>query len=106
MNDAVHALTVFDDGGGPALYAGGRFTTAGGVSANRIAKWNGTSWSALGAPGSGLRQLVNALAVFDDGSGPALLRRRRLHDGGGVTANTSRKWNGIELVGARPRPAG
>ncbi|MFH0983162.1 MAG: hypothetical protein V2A79_16705, partial [Planctomycetota bacterium] len=48
MNDYVWALTVFDDGTGPALYAGGGFTTAGGVSANYIAKWNGTQWSALG----------------------------------------------------------
>ena len=33
-----------------SLYAGGGFTTAGGVAANNIAKWDGTtsSWSALG----------------------------------------------------------
>jgi hypothetical protein len=35
----VNALTVFDDGSGPALVAGGQFTTAGGVPANRIAQW-------------------------------------------------------------------
>jgi len=28
---------------------GGAFTTAGGVSANGIAKWDGTQWSALGS---------------------------------------------------------
>jgi hypothetical protein len=44
MDDRVYALTVFDDGNGPALYAGGDFTTAGGVAANRIAKWDGSSW--------------------------------------------------------------
>ena len=49
MNNTVRALTVFDDGSGPALYAGGAFTTAGGVAANHIAKWNGSSWSALGS---------------------------------------------------------
>ncbi|MGA1597383.1 MAG: hypothetical protein ACO4AG_12220, partial [Candidatus Nanopelagicales bacterium] len=27
------------------LYAGGTFTIAGGAPANRVAKWNGTSWS-------------------------------------------------------------
>ncbi len=31
-----------------SLYAGGYFTNAGGVGANCIAKWNGSSWSALG----------------------------------------------------------
>ena len=73
MNDpfsiAVSALAVFDDGGGPALYAGGYFTTAGGVSANRVAKWDGSSWSPLG---SGVTSAVRALTVFDDGGGPAL----------------------------------
>src|SRR6185369_1956723 len=31
-----------------ALYIGGTFDTAGGVSAARLARWNGTSWSGLG----------------------------------------------------------
>ena len=35
----VHAMLAFDDGGGPALFVAGEFTTAGGLSANRIAKW-------------------------------------------------------------------
>jgi hypothetical protein len=43
-------LQVFDDGSGPALYAGGNFTSAGGVPAERVARWNGTSWSRW-APG-------------------------------------------------------
>jgi hypothetical protein len=34
---------------GSDLYAGGEFTTAGGISAANIAKWNGSSWSALGS---------------------------------------------------------
>jgi len=46
------------------LVAGGDFTTAGGVSANRIARWNGTSWSALG---SGMNGGVNALTTLPDG---------------------------------------
>jgi hypothetical protein len=39
MNDAVSALTVFDDGTGPALYAGGSFYSAGESLANYIAAW-------------------------------------------------------------------
>ena len=57
MNNAVFALAVDSSDN---LYAGGSFTTAGGVTVNRIAKWNGTAWSALG---SGLNSTVNALAV-------------------------------------------
>ena len=30
------------------IYAAGNFTMAGGISASKIAKWNGTSWSAAG----------------------------------------------------------
>jgi len=91
----VYAMTVFDDGhgGGPALYVGGNFTTAGGVSANRIAKWNGTSWSPLG---EGLNSQVFALTVFDDGSGggPALYAGGRFTTAGGGSANYIAKWNG------------
>jgi len=60
---------VYDDGGGPALYAGGSFTSAAGVTVKDIAKWDGASWSALG---SGVDGWVYALAVHDDGSGAAL----------------------------------
>jgi hypothetical protein len=86
----VVALTVFDDGTGPALYAGGAFTSAGGVSANRIAKWNGSAWSALG---SGMNARVDALTVFDDGTGPALYAGGFFTTAGGVSANRIAKWN-------------
>jgi hypothetical protein len=85
------ALAAFDDGSGPALVAGGDFTSAGGVSANRIAKWNGASWSALG---SGMNDTVEALAVFDDGSGPALYAGGLFTTAGGTAANRIAKWNG------------
>ena len=42
------------------VYAGGQFTTAGDSTATNIAKWNGSSWTALG---SGMSFTVSALAV-------------------------------------------
>ena len=72
----VDALAV----SGSDLYAGGYFTTAGGNAANDIAKWNGSSWSALG---SGLQEAypytayVRALAVSGSDSMWAALSRRR-----------------------------
>ncbi len=94
-NAPVHALAVYDDGGGPALYAGGMFTSAGGGFASHIAKWNGTSWSQVGG-GLGGGKLVDvlALAVFDDGSGPALYAGGEFFDAGGVTALGIARWNG------------
>ena len=35
----VYALTIFDDGFGPALYAAGSFSTAGGLGSVNIARW-------------------------------------------------------------------
>lgn len=38
-NDWVISFSIYDDGGGPALFAGGHFTNIGGVAAERIARW-------------------------------------------------------------------
>ena len=89
INGRVDALTVFDDGTGPALYAGGIFTTAGGVAANRIAKWDGTQWSALG---SGLNNIVRALTAFDDGTGSALYAGGNFTTAGGMPASNIARW--------------
>jgi hypothetical protein len=48
-SERVDALLVYDDGGGPALYAGGLFDVTCGVVARNIAKRDGTRWSALGS---------------------------------------------------------
>jgi hypothetical protein len=72
---------------GNDLYVAGWFTSAGGVNANNIAKWNGTSWTALG---SGLNDEVNALAVI----GTDLYAGGRFTTAGGVSANRIAKWNG------------
>jgi len=82
----VRALAVFDDGSGPALYAGGSFTRAGGGAANGIARWDGSGWSALGSGVGPSGRIVDALTVFDDGSGPALCVGGSFTLAGGATA--------------------
>ncbi len=91
---SVADLAVYDDGSGPALYVGGVFTSAGGVAANGIAKWDGSSWSPLGSGVSGTSSGVFALTVFDDGSGLALYAGGQFTSAGGVPANHIAKWNG------------
>jgi hypothetical protein len=91
VGSLVRALAVYDDGGGPALYAGGEFRTASGVRAEGIAKWDGTSWSALG---SGVFGTVQALAAHDDGSGPALYVGGTFPTADGVRVNHIARWNG------------
>jgi len=48
FDTAISALTVFDDGSGPAPYAGGAFTTNGGRTVRGLAKWNGDDWIEVG----------------------------------------------------------
>jgi hypothetical protein len=90
---SVEGLTVFDDGTGPALYAGGDFTSAGDVAVNSIAKWDGAQWSSLG---SGMNDSVFALMVFDDGTGPALYAGGNFTTAGDVPANRIAKWDGAQ----------
>ena len=88
-------MAVYDDGRGPALYAGGYFTNVGGVAANGIAKWDGSSWSALGSGvGVGGGAGVSALAVYDDGRGPAL------YAGGYFTSVGGQPRNNIAAIDA------
>ncbi len=94
VNRDALALAVFDDGGGPALYAGGSFTTAGGMAVKHIAKWNGSSWSALGSGMNTTPTTVEALSVFDDGGGPALFAGGSFEGAGGLVANEIAKWDG------------
>ncbi|TDJ74323.1 MAG: hypothetical protein E2O39_05010 [Planctomycetota bacterium] len=87
----MDALVVHDDGSGPALYAGGSFTSSGGVPVNRVARWNGTSWSAVGSSSAGVSG--RTLAVFDDGTGPALFA-----GGGSLWKWDGTMWTSVATV--------
>ena len=92
--DYVAALAVAPNGD---LVAGGRFTSAGGVPANSIARWNGTSWSALGGgfPSGGQ---VAALTVLTNGD---VIAGGELASGTGPLAHIAR-WNGTSWLPLGP----
>ena len=102
----IHAMTVWDDDGQgpnpPSLFVGGQFYSAGGVAANRVAKFDGKNWHALGVGLDngvvGSYADVKSFAVFDeDGSGPgpsALYVAGTFMKAGSVTANGVAKWDG------------
>ncbi len=92
----IYDMIVFDDGSGPALYVGGRFTTAGGVGVSNIARWDGASWSDVGGGVTGGEDAaVRALAIFDDGTGPALHVGGLFTSAGGVPVSNVAKWDGV-----------
>ncbi|MDP4240732.1 MAG: T9SS type A sorting domain-containing protein [Bacteroidota bacterium] len=85
MNDVIRELVP--DTIRKLLYAAGYFTVAGGVSANHIAQWNESSWSALG---SGTNGKITALCIHNGDVYVGGL----FSNAGGIAANNVAKWNG------------
>lgn len=85
----VDALIVYKN----ELYAGGQFNSAGGLSANKIAKWNGTSWGALGSGMGNGRVLSQAIYRGD------LYLGGSFTTAGSVGANRTAKWNNTNWSG-------
>jgi hypothetical protein len=71
------------------VYAAGDFTTAGGISTNRIAKWSGTAWEALS---TGMNGDVSELAV--DSNDTVYAAGGHFTTAGGVSVNRIAKWDG------------
>ena len=69
------------------VYAGGSFTYAGQVLANRVARWDGSRWHALG---SGVNGTVTCLAL----SGNNLYVGGSFTTAGGIAATHLARWDG------------
>jgi protocatechuate 3,4-dioxygenase beta subunit len=83
VNGTVYALAT----DGTNLYAGGAFSSAGGVPANNIARWNGSSWSDIGG---GINGTVYALKVV----GNKLYVGGSFNLAGNVSAKNIAMWDG------------
>ena len=100
LNGPVRALRSFDADGDestpPVMVAGGEFTAAGGIDANRIAQYDGRRWAPLGEGIGG--QAVHALAVWDeDDAGPnppRLFAGGDFTTAGASTVNHIARWDG------------
>ena len=91
-NDDVRAIAF---GQGSDIYIGGDFIgVAGTMSINRVARWTGTAWGALG---SGTSSRVHALAW----DGTYLYAGGEFTSIGGVSASRVARWGGVswEAVG-------
>ncbi|MFO1009444.1 MAG: hypothetical protein U1F29_05220 [Planctomycetota bacterium] len=86
------------------LYASGTFTTIGGTPAERVAAYDGATWSALAA---GLRSSSSsadayALHGFDRGNGRELFAGGGFRSAGTQTAYSLAGWNGSAWSGVAP----
>lgn len=88
VNSNVNEIVVV----GNDVYAGGRFSVAGGVAASRIARWNGSSWSALGTgiQGSGNFSVSGLTEIAGN-----IYASGNFTGAGGVAVNRVAKWDGV-----------
>jgi hypothetical protein len=78
------------------IYVVGCFTNFAGVAeADYVAKWNGTSWTALGANGD-INAIVHDVVVY---KGDIHIAGEFTDAGGDVAADMVAKWNGSAWVG-------
>lgn len=86
----VFALAIYNDD----LIAGGNLTSAGGIEVKNIARWDGSSWSALG---SGLEYLESPTRTFCYSMivyNGELIAGGWFNQAGGVSRYNLAKWNG------------
>lgn len=88
----VHGLAVLPNGD---LVASGFFYTAGGVTVNSIARWNGSVWSAFGSgmttTSLATTALLHDLIVMPNGD---LVASGNFDTAGGTPAANIARWNG------------
>ena len=85
FGSSVQALAILGNG---ELVAGGSFTSIGGLTVNNIARWNGTTWSALG---TGINGPVRGLTVAANGD---MFATGSFTLASGVAAANIARWNG------------
>lgn len=91
VSGAVNAALVFDDGSGSALYVAGAFTSVSGVTANRIARYDGHTWTPLG---NGLNNTVNTLFVWNNQLYAGGTFTASGTGTGAITCNRVARWTG------------
>lgn len=94
-NGAVRVVAPLDlDGPGPLpeyLVAAGDFTRIGGVDANRIARWDGAHWHALGEGIGGPDAHVTSVAAHNG----SLFAAGQFSKAGDIDASNIARWDGL-----------
>jgi hypothetical protein len=92
----TYDVVVFDDGGGPAIFAHSEILAAPEQRFPGVGRYRNGVWENLGGPAlcSNCVYSRSRLAVFDDGSGPALYVTGGFNNWGGIEARGIVRWNG------------
>ncbi len=90
LNGTVNAILA----DGSDVYVGGSFTTAGGITARAVARWNGSSWSALGE-GMFHTSTANVFSLAKLG-GYLYACGVFTNAGGGVITRNIARWDGTK----------
>jgi hypothetical protein len=84
LDQFIYSNLITD--GAATIYVGGGFITAEGITVNHIARWNGSSWSALG---TGANDYVYSLVRDTSGT---IYAGGYFSAAGGIPANEVAKW--------------
>ncbi len=105
FNALVTQMLVFDDGqgGGPQLYIAGRFADVNGVPAKMIARWNGTTWSAVGT-NMGNTIVTGEIDALVAWNGALYIGGSNVRVDGALQQTA--KWNGVTWTAVGQNPTG
>ena len=98
----VYSIAVLNniDCASTSVYAGGRFTTAGGVASNNIAVYNGGNWSPLGTSlSNGVNNIVFDIEVAYYNSNVGIFVAGAFNQAGGIPAFRLANWDGLSWSG-------
>ena len=91
---SIEAIALHDDGSGVALYSGAPYDPVNSNFENSVVRWDGHSWSRVGAEfyNSGDSVIIFALISADLGDGPKLYAGGWFHGLGNVAAWDGEDW--------------
>jgi hypothetical protein len=96
----VTSMTDLEDANGRGLFVTGYFDVVGGQAIPHVARWDGASFSSLGATFSGTNPAWDAIAAFDDGAsgGPDLFVGGSFDHVGSTASSNIAKWESCSVA--------
>ncbi len=96
----ITAMSNWNDGGTDVLVVAGEIRMISGVFVEGIARWDGTTWSPLGAglEDGSLTSIVTDVEPFDDGTGGTLFASGLFTNSDGAPLDGIARWDGTHWI--------